>query len=226
MEKKYIEFGITGILLGTTVHFLKNYFTNKINSAKQSDDIKTDGEKVKLNQNKELFDLFKQSYRKQEDKISKLEVELIEMKKMIADNSYMGSDDYRLFIKTYLSLMFHNIENELRLIVERNNINETTLDLTNKKIINFIERLTNDSLTSIDKIHFYRNVITKTTILISGQKEYIISVYSEPFKEYAISTKDSVSKKDEALKNISEITKYLSNKLIANFQDIMKTEIY
>lgn len=226
MNSKIVEAGITGALVLTTVGFLKSYFKNKIDTAKQSDIIRTDEEKIKLNQNKELFDLFKQSYSNQEDKISKMELDILEMKKMIADNSYMGTDDYNLFIKTYLSLMFHNIENELRLIVERNHINENTLELTNKKIVNFIERLANESITAIDKIHFYKNVITKTSALINNQKQYIISVYSEPIKEYAYSEKEAIAKRDEALKNISEITKYLSNKLIASFQDMIKIEIY
>lgn len=219
MERIILDLGVSGAVCLAALTFAKKYFFSKLETEKQK-------EKIKLDQNTELFNLFKQSYNKQESEISNLKGDLIEMKRMIADNSYMGKADYCLFIKTFISLMFHNIECELRLIVERNHINENSLDLTNKKIKNFIERTINENIGAIEKLHFYKNVLHKTTSMLSDKKDYIIEIYSNPIEEYAHSKAENSQKKDHALINISEITKYLSNKLIIKFQDTVKNEIY
>ena len=233
MEKSYLELGMSGMIICYLARLLYLHFSNKVSSSKVQDDIRAGEEKMKVDHNSELFELFTKTFEASQTQISdfKDEVEgfkdeISELKDVISNKIYMSPTDYQLLIKTYIALMLYNIEGELKSIVERNNINGNTLELTNKKIVNYIERMTNDSMNVITGVGFHKNVVYATNELIISNKQYIITAYSVPFEEYSESQKDSIIKKDDASKNISEITKYLSNKLVAKFQEVMKNTKY
>lgn len=222
MEAKMIDIGIAGMLLVVIVRIASKYFQNKVAFANQTDTIRATEEETKLKQNQEMFQLLTNGYKEQNEKIKNVKDDIDELKEMIVNNNYMSTGNFKLFLKTHVSLVLFNIESELRLIVERNNINPQTLELTHKKIINFIERTLNECNTTIADLYFYKNVIKEISDMIMDNKQYIIDAYSVPISEYAKSNNDAMSKRDEALRNINEITKYLSNKLVSKIQDIMK----
>lgn len=226
MENQLTAIALIFFGVQIAIKLFEKFFTNKINRIDQKDEIELKEHQKRLEHSDELINLMKEFLNSNQammkEHSEKSEELFKHLEKIILKNQYTGKFDFNLLTKSYISLTLSNIEDELRGMIERNHITHNTLDLTLKKLKNIIEKYINESSITLSNINHSKDKVEKIAELLIHEKEQMIDLYTEVFREYANSTKEKFEKKDDSVRSISETTKYFKNSLIIKLQKIIE----
>lgn len=210
------------------IKLFDKFFSNKIRRIDQKDEIELKEHQKRIERNDELIDIIKEFLNNNQNAIKEQNEKMNELFKhlegVILRNQYTGKFDFDLLTKSYISLTLSNIEDELRGMIERNHITPNTLDITIKKLTNIIEKHINESSITLSNINHNKDIVIKISEIVINEKESMLELYSEVFRDYADSNKEKFEKKDDAVKSISETTKFFKNGLIIKLQKIIEIE--
>lgn len=206
------ENGILTIIASVLITLLVSYFKNKIkNNNTQEENYNNQFNeflkvaKTQLEQNVKL----NESYRH----------EIMEIKKLILNQSNMNVSDFSIFMKTTYSNITMQLEKEMTKIIEINHIIVDTLDITNSKVDNTVNNIINTSAYSLQFLNYDSETLNVLISFYANEKPLIQQLFKDIINDYAHSTSDY--RKADAIRRIEESVKYIYNSFISNLYDVM-----
>ena len=211
--KDIINNGALAIAFSVFINYITTILKNKThyeNKKNELDNI----------HNGEIFKILKNQFEQMNEINNKnFNYEINEIKRLILNSSNMNTNDFEIFMQYVCNNIILNLEKEMNSIIDRNHIDNNTIDLTIKKVDNLIEKLINNQIYKIQSLNFDNAKLKQIANFNTHEKELIKSMMEEIINNYV--QNDSEYKKEEAKRQIEENVKYIYNSFECQLYSIL-----
>lgn len=211
--KHIIDYGALIIIFYV---FVNNIIIQMRNNNKKQD---TENE-MNNSRNFEMFKLIKTQVEQITEMNRFYQEEMRDLKKIILNSSNMNIEDFCTFITFVHQNSFLNLEKEMVNIINRNHIDSSSIDITNRKVENLIETIINNNVKKINELNFDSNIIKEIVDFNINEKNIIKISMKDVVSNYA-GTNDP-HRNETAKRQIEENIKYVSNAFDSQLYAILK----